>query len=381
MLKRSWLAVILMLALVGCTEMDQRSDQPDKKPLATLPSQIATHSKWTARAGEGTHRKDIKLLLVKAGDKLYTVDYKGTVIAIDQETGTTKWQLDLKSPVSAGPAVSEGKLVVGTSDGKVIAVDLSSAKVLWRSTTTSEILAAPKISDDVVYIHTMDGGLSALSLLDGRQLWRFTHNLPPLMLRRSSTPVVQNDAVIAGFANGKLLSMRKSDGTVMWAQDVSSPKGTTDLQRMVDVTADPVIQGDRVYAASYQGNIVALTLTNGHLIWERAVPSFAGFAVDRNLIYVAATNGDMVALDVPNGATYWLQNELQGRRLTKPVIMGQYLVVGDEDGVVHWLDKSTGKIVGRFVIDSRGVEATPIVNNNIVYILGCSGKLVAIEVS
>ncbi len=381
MFKRGWLATLLMLALVGCTEIDRRSDQPDKKPLVALQSQISTHSKWTVRAGEGTHRKDIKLLLVKSGDRLYTVDYKGTVIALEPETGIIKWQLDLKAPVSAGPAVAEGKLVVGTSDGIVIALDLSTAKVLWRSNSTSEILAAPKIAGDVVYIHTMDGGLSALSLLDGRQLWRFTHNLPPLMLRRSSTPVVQDDAVIAGFANGKLLAMRKTDGTVMWSQDISSPKGTTDLQRMVDVTADPVIQGDRVYAASYQGNIVALTITNGHLIWERAVPSFAGFAADRNLIYVASTNGDIVALDVSNGATYWLQNELQGRRLTKPVIMGKYIVVGDEDGTVHWLDKTTGKIVGRFVIDSRGVEATPIVNNNIVYILGCSGKLVAIEVS
>ena len=148
------------------------------------------------------------------------------------------------------------------------------------------------------------------------------HNLPPLMLRRSSTPDVKNDLVIAGFANGKLLAMQKNDGSVTWTQDISHPKGTTDLQRMVDISADPLVQDERVYAASYQGNIAALTITNGNIIWERAVPSYAGFVADHNLLYVASTNGDVVALETQNGSTYWLQTVLQGRRLSKPAIMG-----------------------------------------------------------
>lgn len=376
----AWFAVLTALSLVGCSPIDQRSDGPDKKPLVETAYPLTIKSKWEADTGKGTGRRDVKLLLAEYGKNLYTVDSTGRIAVVDEQTGVLNFEQNLKAKVSAGPAVAQGKLVVGTSDGQVIAVDLSNGKVAWRSNATSEILATPRISDDVVFIHTMDGGLSALSLADGRQLWRFTHNLPPLMLRRSSTPVVAGDAVIAGFANGKLLAIRKSDGTVLWSQDISRPKGTTDLQRMIDISADPVVQGDRVYGASYQGNISALTVSNGHLIWERAIASFAGFVLDRNMIYVSETNGDIVALDIQNGATYWVQNDLQGRRLTKPAIMGKYLVIADEDGYIHWIDKSSGKIAGRFKMNSRGVEATPIVNNNIVYILGCSGKLVALEV-
>jgi outer membrane protein assembly factor BamB len=376
----AWIAVIAVLALAGCAQIDQRSDEPDKKPLVETAFPLNIKSKWEADTGKGTCRRDVKLLLAPYGKNLYTVDNKGHIAVVDQQTGVIQWEQDIKARVSAGPAVAEGKLVVGTSDGKVIAVDVANGKVAWRSSATSEILATPRISDDLVFIHTMDGGLSALSLADGRQIWRFTHNLPPLMLRRSSTPVVAGDAVIAGFANGKLLAMRKSDGTVLWAQDIARPKGTTDLQRMIDISADPVVQGDKVYAASYQGNIAALTVSNGHLIWERAVPSYAGFVLDRNMIYVSETNGDIVALDVQNGATFWLQTDLQGRRLSKPAIMDKYLVIADEDGYIHWIDKNSGKLAGRFKMNSRGVEATPIVNNNIVYILGCNGKLVALEV-
>lgn len=375
----SWLAILPALFLAGCTQIEQRSDEPDKKKLVAIESPINVYAKWKADSGDGVQNRDVKLLLAKSGDTLYTVDTSGLIRATNESNGAKLWSLDLNTSISAGPAVGEGKLIVATPDGRVIAVDIAKGKTAWVSTSTSEILAAPKISGDVVFIHTMDGGLSALSLIDGRQLWRFTHNLPPLMLRRSSTPAVKEDVVYAGFSNGKLMALRKNDGVVLWSQDISHPKGTTDLQRMVDISADPLLQGDKVYAASYQGNIAALNATNGNLLWERAVPSYSGFVTDKNLLYVSATNGDVVALDTQNGATYWLQTDLEGRRLSTPAIMGKYLIVADDDGHVFWLDKSSGKFMGRFEIDSEGVEATPIVDRNVVYVLGCSGELVALE--
>lgn len=380
MRKVGWLSALAMLALVGCTQMEQRSDLPDKKALVAIDAPLTINKKWLSDTGNGTDSKDVKLLLVQNNKKLYVVDACGDLTVINETTGEKIWELSLKVPVSSGPAVAEDKLVVATSNGKVVAVDLVQHKVVWISNATSEILATPKIADDVVYIHTMDGGLSALSMLDGRQLWRFTHNLPPLMLRRSSSPVLQNDLLVAGFANGKLLGMNKNDGVVIWSQEISRPQGTTDLQRMIDISADPLIKDDKVYSASYQGNIAALSINNGNIIWERDVPSYAGFIIDKNLLYVPSTNGSIVALDIHGGTTYWVQTELEGRLLSKPALMGKYLVIADDDGNIYWLDKATGKIVGRYELDKEGVEATPVVNNNTVYILGRSGALIALEV-
>lgn len=375
-----WAVALLSLFLAGCSQLEQRADLPEKKPLIAIEAPIKINRKWIKDTGAGTDHKDIKLLLAAEGINLYTADANGTLMAINRTSGATVWTTALKAKVSAGPAIGDGKLVVGTNDGRVIAVDINNGKIVWLSRSTSEILAAPYITNDMVLIHTMDGGLSALSLLDGRQLWRYTHNLPPLMLRRSSTPVVRGDVIIAGFANGKLLAMRKNDGSIIWVQDVSQPKGSTDLQRMIDISADPVIVGNRVYAASYQGNIAAIDFDTGNVIWERSLPSFSGLVVDQEFIYESGTNGDVVAIDANNGVTYWLQNELQGRLLSKPALMGKYLIVADNDGNVHWLEKATGKLVGRFELDKGGIEATPIVIGKIVYILGCGGSLVALEI-
>ncbi len=381
---RKWcLAVaVAALSLSGCAQIEHRSDMPEKKALAVLPQPLKITQKWQANTGEGTDQKDIQLVLAKSGASLYTVDNQGNVAAIDMATGKLQWNMTLHVPVSAGPAVLDNKLVVGTTTGKVLALDITNKKVAWQSNTTSEVLATPKLNDDMVFIHTMDGGLSALSLLDGRQLWRFTQHLPSLMLRKAGSPVVGSDQIVAGFSNGKLVGIRKQDGMVQWTQEISHPKGTTDLQRMIDISADLVTHNGRVYVASYQGNVVSLDPSNGHIQWQHAIPSYAGLVADGDYMYIAATNGDIAALDLQHyGTTYWLQNDLQGRRLTKPAVMGSYIVVADEDGVVHWLDKATGKIVGRYEVDKQGVEAPPIVNNNIVYLLGSSGRLVALEVS
>jgi outer membrane protein assembly factor BamB len=376
-----WLLVLSVLLLSACSSLEHQSDLPEKSPLPVLETNLSVVKKWSVSTGRGTGSKDIKLSLAQTANSLITADYTGTLVAIKVDTGALQWNLNLAEPVSSGPTIAEQKIVVGTNNGKVIAVALNDHKVAWTSVTSSEVLSTPKIADDLVFVHTMDGALSALTLLDGRQLWRFTHNLPPLVLRRCATPVVNNQQVIAGFSTGKLIAINKQDGTVEWAQDIARPKGKTDLQRMVDISADPIIKNSVVYAASYQGNLAALHADNGHLVWDRDIPSLSGFVLDQKLLYVAATNGDVVAVDQKSGATFWLQSGLQGRLLSTPAMNDNYIVVGDDDGFVHWLDKKTGKLVGRFQLDKHGVEATPIIHNNIVYILGRSGKLVALEVN
>jgi len=371
----------ISLSLSACSQIEQKSDMPDKKVLSIIEAPLKIATKWSTSTGQGVGDKDLRLSLARAGKNLFTVDSAGNVMSINEATGAKNWQRSLNAPISAGPAVGDGKLFFGTSNGKIIAIEAETGSFAWSWGATSEILATPKITNNMVFIHTMDGGLSALSAIDGRQLWRFTYNLPSLVLRRASSPATYKDNIIAGFANGKLMSMHMADGSTDWSYDVAHPKGRNDLQRMVDISADPVVKGDVVYAASYQGSLTALTASTGQLKWERDLPSYAGLAIDNKLCYVAETKGDVVAVDSGNGATFWLQTELQGRRLSKPVIMGQNILVGDEDGFIHWLDKTSGKIVGRFQFDKEGVETAPIVHNNIVYILGRSGKLVALEVN
>lgn len=376
---RNLLATICCLLLVGCAPMEKRSDMPAKKPLVAVPQACTITKLWSTNTGAGSTRSDVKLLAVRNKDRAYTTDDKGIVSAIDIKTGEKIWSRDLHTNISAGPSVGSGILVLGTSNGKILALDLEGNN-LWQSQTSSEVLAAPTISDNMIVVHTMDGGLSAFSPTDGRQLWRYMHTLPPIMLRRSSSPVIVSDKIFAGFANGKVIALRKTDGSVEWSYDVAKPKGRTDLQRMGDISADPVVKNGVLYVVGYQGNLVAIGQESGQVLWERNLGSYSGIAVADDMVYLSGSTGNVYAIDADNGETYWLQEDLIGRHLSKPVAFGDYIIVADSDGLVHWLDKHNGARLGYQSVDKSGIEASPVVYDDNVYVLSRSGKLVALEV-
>ena len=374
------LLLSIVLALTGCNTIEHRSDTLQKKPLAAIVHKVQIKPDWIIQAGDGIGKKDAKLLLANIGNSLYASDYKGNIVAVDKNSGKVLWNRDLNQQITAGPSVAEGKLVVGTGDAKIVALDLQDGNTVWSSKASSEVLAAPRIKDNVAYIHSLDGALSALNLRNGRQMWRFSLNIPALMLRRSSTPAVTNEHVISGFSNGKLVAIKRIDGLVDWVQDVSHPKGRSELQRMVDISADPIVDNGIVYAVSYRGNLVSYISLSGQQMWERDISSYSGLAIAGESLYVCATNGDIWSLEKSSGETFWLQPALQGRRLSKPAVMGKYLIIGDDDGFIHLLDSCSGDIVGRYQVDSKGVEATPVVIGKNIYVLGRGGKLASLQI-
>lgn len=372
----------LCFLLVGCGYIQHKSDTLERKSVPAICSNLSVKQIWSQNYGDGIVQNfDTKLKLVKTGNTLYMVDYLGNLYAIDAKDGEQLWQMNVDSGIIAGPALSGNKILVVANGGKVIAIETNKRKVAWKSSASSEVLAVPKISMDMVFVPAMDGSISSLSLIDGRQLWRYTNSQPALVLRRSATPAVSNDYVVAGFANGKITALKVQDGNMEWSQEVGQPRGRNELARMVDISADPMIKGDTVYAVSYQGNLIAADLNTGNLKWERDISSFSGFATDNKFIYVSQTDGNVVAVDLISGGTFWLQDELQGRLLSQPEVMGKFVVLGDDEGNVYWLNKDSGKLEASIRVDKRGIEAKPIVDKNIVYVLGRGGKLAALELN
>lgn len=359
--------------------MEKRSEIPDKKPLVALKDPLALKMLWHNTWGSGVAGQDIKLELAYDNGQMFVADAKGSVYAIEANRGKVIWKKDIKLPLSAGPGAGDGRIFVGTQEGILFALEQQTGNVLWSKQVSSEILAQPVTFEDVVYVHTLDGTLTALSIEDGRQLWRFSANMPPLVLRRSAEPVIGDSYVIGGFANGKVTALRRLEGNVEWSQDIATPKGRTDIQRMIDVSAAPVVAGDKLYVASYRGNLVAMTLSTGQTLWEQELSSFAGLVLDNNLLYVSASDGQFYCIDALTGATHWVQQDLRGRRLSKPSVIDNYVLIGDDDGYLHCLDKKSGVLVGRQLIDRKGVETAPKVINQTIYVLGKGGRLAALQ--
>lgn len=310
---------------------------------------------------------------------LYAADHKGKIVAVNKNTGKKIWSIKTKKAISAGPSVVGETLFVGTGHGEVLAFNKTNGHQKWKTRVSSEVLAPPNGNNSILLVNTVDGKLTALDYETGVRLWIYDRSPPVLILRRSAAPQIVGDLALAGFANGKVVALNKDTGAVLWERQIALPKGRSELHRMVDIALDPVVEGDRIYVGSLKGNVSALSLYSGAVLWEKDIPAYQNLAVESDAIYLTDSAHTVWALDKENGTVLWLQDKLTKRPLTAPVIASDMVVVGDSKGVLYWLDESTGKLVGyqKVLFD---LIAEPVISDNKLYLQGQNGTLAAIKI-
>jgi len=374
---RTLFALLLSVNLLsGCSLFGAKDNLQPPASLKSFDKRVDLHALWSHSTGDGTDKQLLQLVPSVSEQRVYAADRNGSVWAFELDSGKVIWHQKTGIALSAGPGANEGLVLVGSSEGKLVALDAGNGKSHWRDDVPSEILSVPRVYEGVVIVQTVDGAISAMDADSGKQLWIYDRTVPILTLRGTSTPVVEDGVVIAGFANGKIVALDVMTGRELWEAAVTVPHGRTELQRMVDIDARAVVKDGVLYVCSYQGRLVAISLQDGHMLWNREMSSYAGIAADRSEVFVSDTESDVWALDRHNGGTLWKQAELSHRSLTRPAVIDDYVVVGDYAGYIHLLSRTDGSVAGRIRVDSDGIQAAPVaLPDDRLLVLGAGGKL------
>ena len=294
-----------------------------------------------------------------SGGVAYATGAAGNVTGFDTENGKTTVQLAAGQPVSGGVGFGAGLLLLGTTKGEVLAFD-TSGKHLWKAQLPGEVLAPPEAQNGIVIARAGDSRVYALDAATGKQRRHYQRTTPALTVRTNAGALLDRGAVFAGFPGGRLVALQLSNGAVGWDAVVALPRGTTELERVADITSLPVIDGNQVCAAAYQGRVACLEPARGTLLWARDISSSAGIAVDARNLYVTDDKGAVVALEKSAGASLWKQDKLLNRRVSGPLSLGRYIVVGDIEGYVHLISRDDGAFAARIPTDGSAISAPPV---------------------
>lgn len=323
----------------------------------------------------------IKLSPSVISELIYIADPNGTVQARQAQTGKTVWEKKLHYKFTAGPYYHDNKLYLGSQEGKLIALDANDqGKVLWKSALASEILASPTANHEFVFVNTMDGKFYALETETGRIVWSFDRAVPQLILRQGSAPVIQDNIVLSGFASGKLLAFDAQSGALLWEKMISTPKGHSELDRMVDISADLLSDGQSVFSSAFQGQTVAINIQTGMTLWEREIETQHNMTLEDNVLYLTDNKNVLWALDAQTGATLWKQANLQHDALTGPAIYKDKLLVGTLNGRVMVLDKKEGKLLEKKHFKGHHFMQSPVIAEDMAYLMSKEGKLSAVQI-
>lgn len=379
-LKFIWIFVSV-ISLSACNTFSKDNTMPPS-PLVDFAPSVQVNTLWSVKVGHGAGKYYLRLNPGHNNQAIFAANYDGTVSAVSLKTGEILWSNKLNAHLTSGIDVCSGRLFVGTEDGNLMALKADTGDVVWTAPVASEILATPTTTGDMVIVKSLGGTLTALAQSDGRELWRFTQAEPDLILHAASQPVVAGGIVVAGFSDGKVAALKASNGRALWTKTIVEPQGSTDIERMVDIDVTPIVVQGVVYIATYQGSIAALDLKTGRLIWRHRISAYSGVTADYQHLYITDDKSYLWCFDEDSGAVIWRQTQLSGRMLTGPALLGDYIVVADGYGYVHWLAKSNGRFVARVpVVGESGTFVSPLVLNNTVYVYTQNGTLFAFRAS
>ena len=379
----SWMRMLLALscalALAGCsTVKGWFSDDEDALAPAALtefaPTAVLTQL-WSADVGGGEGLIGARQGPAIADGRVYAAAINGGVRAFDLQTGAGVWHVPSDLRLSGGPGVGDGLVVVGGLDGAVLALDAATGAERWRAEVSNEVIASPVIGQGAVLVRSNDGRLTAFDAASGERAWFWAPELPALTVRGSDAPVLAPGLVFVGNDDGSLVALALQDGRVMWEQVVAQQEGRTELQRMADVDGAPVLDGTTIFASSYKNQTLAIDGPTGQPMWARTNggPGRIGLAPDRLVVVDPA--GTVWALDKATGAALWQQPALARRNLSGAAVQGDYAVVGDYDGYLHWLSLDTGELAARTNLGGEAIRAAPRVADGILVGQNIDGQL------
>ncbi len=321
---------------------------PELKPSATATIGL------TASVGRATPG----FAPIAVADAIYAASADGALTRIDPSTGRTVWRVEAGRTLSAGPGADTNTIVVGTDKGDVLAFD-SSGKALWTARVATEVISPPRVADGVVAVFVGDGSIHALNAADGSKKWVLQRAAPALTVRNYAGGNSSRGGLFLGTAGGRLLALDIITGIVGWDGTVANPKGATELERIADVTSQPLFDDKQVCAVAFQGRLVCFEITRGTINWSRDISSLYGLASDARNIYVTDDRGAVHALDGINGASVWKQDLLAARKIGGPQRVGDFVGVVDVEGFLHLLSPINGAYVGRIATDGTPPTSQP----------------------
>lgn len=349
---------------------------------------------WRADIGAGIS-DDRRLMSapVVTDERVYTLDAAGRLSAFDSSSGKMFWRVDTlpddedDDAMGGGIAFDNGRIYVTTGAGEVVTVDAKEGGEIWRTSIDAPIRSAPTLSDGRVFAVTYDNQLYAFDATTGRELWSHIGITEPAQLLGSPSPAVAGGLVVTAYSSGEVFALRADNGRVAWSDALAFGRKTGSLASLNDINGSPVIDGDRVYAISLAGHLVAISLRTGDRLWDQEVSGVQTPWIAGDFLFILTTDGEILCISRRDGRIRWVQSLPRYEKPEKksdpifwtgPILVSDRLIVVGTHGEALAISPYDGQVIG--IIDVPGaVGLAPVAANGSVYVLTDAGKLVALR--
>lgn len=366
------LAIAIASALlIGCSTNKVKEVKPN--PLPKITQQQGLNLVFSQSVSSTNAAEALRLQLDTDNGVIFAIDPDGQVSAYKAKQRLWKSKVT-KQELTAGVEAGEGIVIIGNRKGELFALDQATGSQKWSAKLSGAILSPSLIQSARVITIANDGTVFAHDTVTGQQVWAYKLPNVQFSLRGQPAPVrLDERTVVVASANAYVYALDVISGVPRFQRRVAVSDGRSDIQRLIDVVGDPVVAGQYLVTTSFQGQVTTTDLTTQRVVWSEDASSTNSAEVSGDKVFVSTADGKLKAYNLATGELLWQNEELLNRQLSNPVMLGQNLVVGDLDGVIHLIDPNTGKLIGR-AKTSGEVRSLRVIDNQL-YVATRKGAL------
>lgn len=371
MIARRAVRAFVMAAAVGALAACSSSPKtPQPAPLATVANLMGTSLIWSAQVGAG----HAGLQPLVAGGRVWAASASGSVVALDASSGVVAWRAELNTPLAAGVGSDGETAAVVTRENQLVA--LRDGREVWRVRLNARSFTAPLVAGKRVFVLTADRSISAYDSANGARLWATTRPADPLVLNQPGALLAVGDSLVAGVS-GRLAGFNPDNGAVRWEVPVASPRGTNEIERLVDIVGPLARLGASVCARAYGAVVGCVDASRGTPVWTKPAQGTTGVHGDDRLLFGSESDGRFVAWRRDSGEPAWTIERFKHRELSAPLALGRVVAVGDNTGLVHLVSREDGSEMTRLSTDGSPVLVQPVLAGDALVVQTRNGGLYA----
>lgn len=362
-------ALALSALLLACSSAPSR---PEPAPLPPDPKLLGMRQAWSADIG----RVDFSLVVQVVGNTVGVASSEGRVSLLDARTGEPVWRAEVGAPLNAGVGHDGRVAAVVTTENELVV--LQDGKELWRQRLGAPSYTAPLVAGARVFVLGADRSVSAYDGQSGRRLWNQTRSGEALVLRQPGVLIPVGDTLVAGLS-GRLVGLNPLNGTPRWEVPIATPRGTNDVERLVDLVSGVARLDAVVCTRAFQAALGCVDAARGALVWSKPAAGASGLSGDATLLLGVESDGTVVAWRRNDGERAWSTNQLRYRKLSSPLLLGPALVVGDDGGRLHFLARQDGALQTRIETDGSPIITAPVLAGSTLVVVTRDGRVLGLR--
>jgi outer membrane protein assembly factor BamB len=347
----------------------------------------------TLKLAHSSNFYDVSTTPVIFDNILYSFNNSGYVTAYNVSDLTKLiWSKKLlpkdiaKDSIGGGLVCDKDFLVITLGNTSLIALNKDDGSEIWNYNLSSIARSTPTIKDNKVFVLTVDNRLYCIDLHTGKLLWTHEGAIEQFGILGSASPVVNGNLVIVPHSSGQLNALNVKSGEVVWQLSLIKSTDNSTMLYLNDIDMTPIINQDILYVSNYAGTMFAVNVSTGQIKWTNDSIGGNKFAwIAGDYIYSVNKYNQLTAVLKQTGHVKWATDLVEKTTIKNksnkdkvvisgPVMVNSMLYLTNSEGKLSVFNPISGAKLSEYSI-SKNVYSPPIAVGDKIYFINNSGIL------